>query len=212
MIGRTEYHNVSGTRCATDFVELPSIIMEHFVSSPSVIDLFATHHATGEKLSIPLLQSHLAVQRSLAALETHGQIAMALLDQRYHALTHEQAASLDSSEVYMQLQDEIGVIPAVPGTAWQTQFGHLYGYGATYYSYLFDRAIAGKMWSTLFNHTPEGSISRQGGEVFKEKVLKWGGGKDPWAMVGDVIGGAEGEAISKGDEKAMDMVGGWLIK
>lgn len=212
MIGRTEYHNVSGTRCATDFVELPSILMEHFVSSPSVLSLFATHHATGEPLPLPLLQSHLAIQRSLSALETHGQIVMALLDQKYHSLTHAEALNLDSTALYSQLQEEVGVIPPVPGTAWQTQFGHLYGYGATYYSYLFDRAIAGKIWSTLFNHTPEGSLSREGGEVFKEKVLKWGGGRDPWGMVGDVVGGSEGERISRGDEKAMDMVGGWLTK
>lgn len=212
MIGRTEYHNVSGTRCPTDFVELPSILMEHFVSSPSVLSLFATHHATGEALPPALIQSHVAIQRSLSALETHGQITMALLDQKYHALSAAEAQSLDSTKIYNDLQEEIGVIPPVPGTAWQTQFGHLYGYGATYYSYLFDRAIAGKIWSTLFNHTPEDSLSREGGEVFKEKVLKWGGGRDPWVMVGDVVGGADGDVIRKGDEKAMDMVGGWLNK
>ena len=212
MIGRTEYHNVSGTRCATDFVELPSILMEHFCSSPAVLSLFATHHETGEPLPMPLLESHLALQRSLASLETHGQILMGVLDQKYHSITAAQARSFDSTQVYSSLQEELGVIPPVEGTAWQTQFGHLYGYGATYYSYLFDRAIAGKMWRTLFNHTPEGSISREGGEVLKSKVLKWGGGKDPWEMVGSVVGGHEGEAIAKGDEKAMAIVGGWLTK
>ena len=31
MIGRTELHNLSGTRCATDFVEIPSVLMDHLV-------------------------------------------------------------------------------------------------------------------------------------------------------------------------------------
>ncbi|KAK4688643.1 hypothetical protein P7C73_g1446, partial [Tremellales sp. Uapishka_1] len=207
MIGRTDYHNVSGTRCATDFVELPSILMEHFVSDPSVLSLFARHYATDEPLPLPLFRAHQSLHQSLAALETHGQILMAILDQKYHSIR--QGESFDSTRIHHDLQRSLGVIPPVEGTAWQTQFGHLYGYGATYYSYLFDRAIAGKIWSTLF---VDGGVGRAGGEVFKEKVLKWGGGKDPWEMVGSVIGGKEGDVVSRGDEKAMGLVGGWLIK
>lgn len=207
MIGRTEYHNVSGTRCATDFVELPSILMEHFVKSPSVLGLFAEHYDTGQPLPLPLFENHMSLQSSLGALETHGQIVMAILDHQYHALTP--GASVDSSAVYTQLQDSVGVIPAVEGTAWQTQFGHLYGYGATYYSYLFDRAIAGKVFSTLFAKDP---LSRDAGEGFKNKLLVWGGGRDPWEMVGEVVGGEEGEAVARGDERAMELVGGWHVK
>lgn len=213
MIGRTDYHNVSGTRCATDFVELPSILMEHFVSSPDVLALFATHYATDEPLPLPLLQAHLAQQRSLAALETHGQILMAILDQSYHSLSASSLPTFDSTATHQALQRSIGVIPPVENTAWQTQFGHLYGYGATYYSYLFDRAIANKMWHTLFRDPEDGgSLSREGGEVLKQKVLKWGGGRDPWVMVGDLIGGAEGEVVRKGDEESMRVVGKWELK
>ena len=212
MIGRTDFHNVSGTRCATDFCELPSILMEHFVSSPKVLSLFASHFITGAPLPADLLSAHLTTEDSLSALETHAQIILSLLDQKYHSLSPSDAASLDSTAILAKLSNTVGVMPHVDGTAFQTQFGHLFGYGATYYSYLFDRAIAGKVWSTLFNHTPEGSISREGGEVFKEKVLKWGGGKDPWEMVGSLIGGKEGEIIARGDEKAMEFVGGWRIK
>lgn len=207
MIGRTEYHNVSGTRCATDFVELPSILMEHFVSSPAVLSMFAEHYATGEPLPMELLQAHLSLQQSFAAVETHGQIVMAMLDQRYHQITPGQA--LDSTGVHQDLQHSVGVFPPVDGTAWQTQFGHLYGYGATYYSYLFDRAIAGKVFSTLFAADP---LSREKGDELKKKLLMWGGGRDPWEMVGHVVGGPEGEAVARGDENAMALVGGWTIK
>lgn len=213
MIGRTDYHNVSGTRCATDFVELPSILMEHFVSSPEVLSLFANHYATHDPLPLPLLAAHQAQQRSLAALETHGQILMAILDQKYHSLSASSLDSFDSTTTHQQLQRSIGVIPPVEDTAWQTQFGHLYGYGATYYSYLFDRAIAGKVWRTLFtDESKGGSLSREGGEVLKQKVLKWGGGRDPWVMVGDMVGGHEGEVVRKGDEESMRVVGKWEIK
>jgi intermediate peptidase len=207
MIGRTEYHNVSGTRCATDFVELPSILMEHFVSSPEVLAIFAEHYATGEALPHELLKAHLSLQQSFAAVETHGQIIMAMLDQKYHHLAP--GDHVDSTAVHRTLQEAVGVIPPVDGTAWQTQFGHLYGYGATYYSYLFDRAIAGKVFSTLFAADP---LSRDKGTELRTKLLKWGGGRDPWEMVGDVVGGHEGEAVARGDERAMQIVGGWYIK
>jgi intermediate peptidase len=212
MIGRTEYHNVSGTRCATDFVELPSILMEHFAASPQVLSFFAQHHQTGKQIPPEVITAQLAQSNMLEALDTHSQIVMAILDQQYHSLTSAQLRdpSFNSTRMLHDLQNRTGMIPAVEGTSWQVQFSHLYGYGATYYSYLFDRAIAGKVWSTLFTDGPDGALSREGGEVFKDKVLKWGGGKNPWEMVGDVIGGREGEIVSKGDTKSMETVGSWL--
>lgn len=206
MIGRTEYHNVSGTRCATDFVELPSILMEHFVSSPQVVELVARHHATGASLPYSHLQAHLAVQRSLDSLDTHNQIMLATLDQMYHA----QPASnngVDTTALLQDLQSRLGIIPPVEGTAWQVNFSHLFGYGATYYSYLFDRAIASRIWQRLFSKDP---LDRAAGEAFKTRVLAHGGGRDPWSMLAEVL---QDDELAEGADsaRAMQAVGRWGI-
>jgi mitochondrial intermediate peptidase len=197
MIGQTEYHNVAGTRCATDFVELPSILMEQFLASGAVQTLL-----TGQPESAPIIPSR--SRGALPAVDAHTQILLATLDQVYHS-SSALDSSFSSTETLMSLQDTLGVIPPVPGTAWQASFGHLYGYGATYYSYLFDQAIASRVWARLFEADP---LSRDTGERYKNEILRFGGGRDPWKMVGRLLGDPE---IEIGDQKAMEEVGRWGI-
>ncbi|PWY98831.1 mitochondrial intermediate peptidase [Testicularia cyperi] len=215
MIGRTSYHNVSGTRCATDFVELPSILMEHFVASPSVVSLFARHHATGATLPYEHLASHLGAVKSLEGLDTYHQILLARLDQVYHS-SEAARDSFDSTRAYQDLDSamssllstspETTALSYTPGSAPQVRFGHLFGYGSTYYSYLLDRAIASKVWQSLFADNP---LDPHNGHLFKNKCLKFGGGKDPWHLLADLLGTDE---IRNGDSRAMMEVGKWGIE
>ncbi|KAI0031399.1 mitochondrial intermediate peptidase [Vararia minispora EC-137] len=199
MIGRTDYQNVSGTRCPTDFVELPSILMEHFLTSPTVLTLFGDH---ADPSARPAGNHHEDPCRNI---DTYGQILLAALDQVYHspAVT---APGFDSTAALARLHDQRGIIPYVPGTSWQTQFGHLFGYGATYYAYLFDRAIASRVWRQVFSPDP---LSREAGERYKREILRFGGGEDPWAMLGNLLGQPQ---LASGDEEAMREVGRWRIE
>ncbi|KZV99044.1 mitochondrial intermediate peptidase [Exidia glandulosa HHB12029] len=200
MIGRTDYQNVAGTRCATDFVELPSLLMEHFfLSSPDVLSLF---RQPGEP-QLADLDTITATQASPgAALDAHTQLIFATLDQLYHSPLAS-ADTFDSTAVFAKLQDEWGVLPHVPGTSWQTRFSHLYGYAATYYSYIFDKALARAVWERVFARAP---LEREAGERFRQGVLRYGGGKDPWAMLASVLDMPE---LERGDVAAMKQVGQW---
>lgn len=209
MIGRTALHNVSGTRVPTDLAELPSIFMENFSSSPLLLPSLVSHHETGLPPPKDLILAHQAQRSHFPHLENSTQIYMALLDQRLHSLSPSATDSVDSTSITHALTDAMGLFPSVPGTAPQTQFGHLNGYGASYYSYLFDRAIAGRVWDVVFQQGEGGIDSlREGGERFKGELLRWGGGRDPWEMVAGVLGDEE---LRAGDKRAMERVGQWGV-
>ncbi len=210
ILGRTSLQEVSGTRCATDFAELPSILMEHFASDPSVLALFARHYETDQPLPYELVAEKLALDKKFEGSDTENQIILAMLDQAYHS-SLPLSPSFNTSQIYLELQRTHGVVPPdPPGTSWQGFFGHLFGYGSTYYSYLFDRVLAKRVWEVVFNAGQcGGSVDRGRGEKMKERLLKWGGARDPWRCVAEVL---DDGRLEHGGERAMAVVGSWGVK
>lgn len=218
FLGRTSMQGIAGTRCPTDFAELPSILMEYFAMNAEVLKLFASHWKTGEVIPDELIQALKDEQKYKA--ETSGgwdnenQILMAMLDQVYHSndpVAALEGGEYDSTAAYHQVWNRFGSSPEPPETAWQGFFGHLYGYGATYYSYLFDRAIARQVWKAVFRDGSNGGgIDRVAGQRFSTEVLRWGGGKDPWQCLEGLMGEGKG-VLAEGGEAAMLEVGRWGI-
>ncbi|KAI0842872.1 mitochondrial intermediate peptidase-like protein [Hypoxylon sp. FL0890] len=210
ILARTSLQNVAGTRCATDFAELPSTLMEHFCADPSVLGLFARHHATDEPLPYRMVVDKLHVARRFEASDRENQIILAMLDQQYHSSLPNKD-NFDSTEIYLDLQRSYGKLPPdPPGTRWQGFFGHLFGYGSTYYSYLFDQVLSKRVWQIVFSAGQNGaSLDRANGERLKENLLKWGGSRDPWRCLSDAL---QDERLINGDEKAMRLVGSWVDK
>ncbi|KAL1970090.1 hypothetical protein VTN77DRAFT_6495 [Rasamsonia byssochlamydoides] len=219
ILGQTPLQSISGTRCATDFAELPSVLMESFATAPEVLSLYARHWETNEPLSESMMRS-MEQDRSAHALiygavEDEAQILMALVDQAYHTLPTD-SPTIDSTEIYHRVFSQYSSLPdppdTQPRTSWQGFFGHLFGYGATYYSYIFDRAIANKIWQDVFK-AGKSAIDREAGERYKNEVLRWGGGRNGWRCVAGVLGSsnpsnADGR-LAEGGEEAMREVGRW---
>ncbi|EEH11481.1 metallopeptidase Mip1 [Histoplasma capsulatum G186AR] len=217
VLARTDFQTIAGTRCATDFVELPSVIMESFATAPEVLSLYARHWETDQPLPEDMIQTMRLNQENYetiqGAMDNEAQIMMSLLDQAYHDSSPLQPG-FDSTQIFHNLYSQHATIfdPINSQTSWQGYFGHLFNYGASYYSYLFDRAIASKIWSETFQ---EGKLAtdREAGEKFKNEVLRWGGGRDGWQCVAGVLGdqhpaNANGK-LSEGGEDAMLEVGLW---
>lgn len=210
ILARTSFQNVAGTRCATDLAELPSTLMEHFAADPTVLGLFARHWKTGEPLPYEQLAAKVRMYKRFEGLDTERQILLAMVDQAYHS-SAPLDQSFDSTRVYHQIQAEHASGPRDdPSTSWQGFFGHLFGYGSTYYSYLFDRVLAERVWRVVFGAGEGGAaVSRENGEWLRDNLLKWGGGRDPWRCMADTL---RDERIAEGGERAMAIVGSWGLK
>lgn len=209
ICGRTALQNVSGTRCATDFAELPSVLMENFASAPEVLALYARHWETDAPLDPLRVAERVNIDRRMQGAETESQILLAMLDQRFHSSLPLQP-TFNSTAIYHETWNKYSSISEPMGTSWHGFFGHLFGYGATYYSYLFDRAIAGKIWRDVFQRQVGDAINPEQGQLFREEMLRWGGGRDGWQCVAGALQDETG-VLAEGGKGAMETVGKWGV-
>ncbi|KAI1903373.1 hypothetical protein AGOR_G00026520 [Albula goreensis] len=176
MLGRTRYQHVTGTRCSTDFAEVPSILMEYFATDYRVVNQFAQHYQTGQPLPESMVSCLCESKRICGAADTQLQVFYAALDQVYHGKPRNKS----STEILQEIQERFYGLPYVPNTAWQLRFSHLIGYGAKYYSYLMSRAVASMVWRQCFLKDP---FDRNMGERYRREMLAHGGAKEPMLMV-----------------------------
>lgn len=203
MLARTEYQHVTGTRCCTDFAEVPSVLMEYFASDPRVLKSFAKHYQTGEPIPDDKLKRLCASKHIFSASETQLQVFYSALDQVYHGnpLKHRE----NTTETLKMVQKQYYGLPYVDNTvsllafitdlfknynfihlqAWQLRFSHLVGYGAKYYSYLISRAIASWIWQQYFQDDP---LNRTQGDKYRYGVLVYGGSKPSKDLVSQFLG------------------------
>ena len=185
LLSRTNFQHTSGVRCALDYAETPSQLMENYMWDSRVLRKFAVHHQTGQPVAaeqIALLQDSRQMFRGLELLQ---QIKLALLDIDLHSASGADPVFVDQREA--EIQAELGPFPAVPEGHYRTRFSHLTNYGANYYSYLLSGVFAAQLWSTHFASDP---LSREGGDRLRGMLEK--GGSVPAAdLLRDALGGTD---------------------
>jgi len=181
MLGRTKYQHVTGTRCSTDFAEVPSTLMEYFVADPRVLSRINAHYRTGEKLPDHVIEKLCATKKIFSGVELQAQLVFSAVDQEYHG---ELPLVGDSTDVYAEVHRNLHSLPYVENTAPQLRFSHLVGYGARYYSYLIAKSVASAIWQENFQQDP---FSTQAGMRYRDSCLSHGGGKPSLDLVSEYL-------------------------
>uniref|UniRef100_A0A670K518 Peptidase M3A/M3B catalytic domain-containing protein n=1 Tax=Podarcis muralis TaxID=64176 RepID=A0A670K518_PODMU len=118
MLGRTRYQHVTGTRCSTDFAEVPSILMEYFANDYRVVNQFARHYKTGQPLPKHMVSRLCESKKVCAAADMQLQIFYAVLDQIYHG---KHPLEKSTTEILKETQEKFYGLPYVPNTLTTTQ-------------------------------------------------------------------------------------------
>ena len=118
-----------------DYVELPSQIMENWVSEPEVIRMYAKHYQTGEAMPDSLIAKIENSALFNQGFNTVELIAASILDMKFHELTD--TTDIDVNAFEKQQMDTIGLIPEILPRYRATYFSHIFdgGYSAGYYAY-----------------------------------------------------------------------------
>jgi thimet oligopeptidase len=188
VLTQSELAQYSGTNTVQDFVEAPSQMFEEWAYDRDVLDRFARHHTTGEKIPDALFGGLLRSRAFGRALGTQRQLFLASLDMAYHARGRAGGVpetKLDTTKVLAEVQKDNDPFAYVPGTHFQSSFGHLVGYDAGYYSYQWALSLSRDV---LTRFKREGLLNKETARAWRDDVLAKGGGEDERAMVTKFLG------------------------
>jgi peptidyl-dipeptidase Dcp len=136
MLSDVTYPSQSGTSVKRDFVEFPSQLMEHWVTTPEILTRFAKHHATGEVIPRALVDKIIAAKNFNQGWATSEFMMAAIMDMKMHMIEGPAPTNVDAWEE--EILSGIGAIPEIVVRYRPGYFKHTFegGYSAGYYSYI----------------------------------------------------------------------------
>ncbi|WP_348787589.1 M3 family metallopeptidase [Leifsonia sp. NPDC080035] len=187
LFARVTYPKFAGTNVFRDFVEFPSQVNEMWMLWPEIVENYAVHHVTGERMPQELIDRLHASEAFNEGFATSEYLAAALLDQAWHSITADDTVT-DVAAFEAQALASVGLDnPAVPPRYASTYFAHTFsgGYDAGYYSYIWSEVLDA---DTVEWFKENGGLKRENGDRFRQRLLGVGGSKDPLEAYRDFRG------------------------
>ena len=176
MLAESSYASLSGTNVYRDFVELPSQLMENWLTEKEFLDQIAVHYQTGEKIPQELVLSLIDASNFNAGYACCRQLSFGFLDMAWHTLTTPFEGDVIAFE--KEAWKQAAVLPEVSGTLMSSSFGHIFsgGYSAGYYGYKWAEVLDADAFSVF---KAAGIFNKEVARSFRENILSKGGTEDP---------------------------------
>lgn len=186
------YPSLAGTAVVRDYVEFPSQLLEHWLSTPEVLQRFALHYKTGKPIPQEIVDRIERAATFNQGFSTTEYLASALVDMKYH-LSTEPEINPDSFEkqtlAALNMPRELVMRHRSP------HFSHIFSgdsYSAGYYSYL---------WSDVLTADAYGAFTEGGGPYDKAVAERL---RKHIFSVGNTIDPAEGYRAFRGRDPKIE--------
>ncbi|HEX8821307.1 MAG TPA: M3 family metallopeptidase, partial [Archangium sp.] len=130
------YPTLAGTAVARDYVEFPSQLLEHWLSTPEVLNRFALHAQTGQVIPKELVAKIEKAATFNQGFGTVEYLSSALVDMKLHLAGDK---TIDPDAFERETLTALGMPKEIVMRHRTPHFSHIFsgdGYSAGYYSYL----------------------------------------------------------------------------
>lgn len=180
LMSDVTWPSLSGTSVSRDFVELPSQLYEHWLTTPQILEKHALHYRTGEPMPKSLLDKLITAQNFNAGFNTVEFTASALIDMAYHGSSD---APADPEKLEAETLSSLGMPEAIAMRHRSPHFLHIFagdGYSAGYYSYMWSEVLDADAFAA-FEETGDVFSSELADKLLKN-VYSAGDSADPESL------------------------------
>lgn len=179
LLSNVTYESLAGTSVYTDFVELPSQIMENWAAEPEVLKMYAKHYQTGEVIPDELIKKLQEASTYNQGFATVEYLAASYLDMAYH--NRSEPINQHIAPFEEKAMQQIGLTEAIIPRYRSTYFTHIFagGYSAGYYSYIW----SGVLDTDAFDAFKSTSLfDKATAKSFRTNILERGGTAEPMIL------------------------------
>ncbi len=187
ILSDVELRSHTGTAVARDFVEMPSQLMEFWLTDKTVLPMLSGHYETGEAIPEDMMKKYLASRNFMAADGNMRQLGLAKLDMEIYSNFDEKFKGKDIDKATYDIQKAYMIPVTMPSRSLIRQFSHIMsgGYGAGYYSYKWAEVLSADAYSRF---KAEGMLNEKTGADLRRSIMSQGGSKDEAAQFRDFMG------------------------